>query len=227
MKFIHLISTIFLTTAFTCIFLFAGIFWFYSSADSKTLILLKDSLSTASGFFGGITTLIAAYIASRLFNDWKEQQRHINSAEFARIVMSSYKEFDRFFTGLNDLLIDELEVVEGLEADKDDDIEEILEIDEIVEMGKQLLDLFYIFHDDLVNYCYVSKSQIDLDKLFEDWEKDLQSYVDKLGSLTTELPLELLIEKIEDLTSDDNYSLVADFSGQISEIVLKPLRLED
>ena len=40
--------------------------------------------------------------------------------------MSSYKEFDRYFTGLNDLLIDELDVVEGLEADNDEDIEEIL-----------------------------------------------------------------------------------------------------
>ena len=72
MNFTRLISTFFLATTFACIVLFACIFWFYSNADSKTLILLKDSLSTASGFFGGITTLIAAYIASRLFNDWKD-----------------------------------------------------------------------------------------------------------------------------------------------------------
>lgn len=76
MKFCHLISTIFLATTFACIFLFAGIFGFYSSADSKTLILLKDSLSTASGFFGGITTLIAAYIASKLFNDWRDEKNY-------------------------------------------------------------------------------------------------------------------------------------------------------
>lgn len=73
MKFSRLISTIFLATIFACILLFACIFWFYSNADSKTLGLLKDSLSTASSFFGGITTLTAAYIASRLFNDWKIQ----------------------------------------------------------------------------------------------------------------------------------------------------------
>lgn len=97
MNFTRFISTIFLTTTFACIVLFACIFWFYSSADSKTLILLKDSLSTASGFFGGITTLIAAYIASRLFNDWKEQhnkqvlafeakQLHLDLSQFMRSI---------------------------------------------------------------------------------------------------------------------------------------------
>lgn len=97
MKFSRLISTIFLISTFLCILLFAGIFWLYSSADSKTLGLLKDSLSTASGFFGGITTLIAAYIASRLFNDWKEQhnkqvlafeakQLHLDLSRFMRSI---------------------------------------------------------------------------------------------------------------------------------------------
>ena len=97
MKFSRLISTIFLISTFLCILLFAGIFWLYSSADSKTLGLLKDSLSTASGFFGGITTLIAAYIASRLFNDWKEQhnkqvlafeakQLHLDLSQFMRSI---------------------------------------------------------------------------------------------------------------------------------------------
>jgi hypothetical protein len=97
MKFSRLVSTIILATTFACIFLFVCVFWFYSSADSKTLGLLKDSLSTTSGFFGGITTLIAAYIASRLFNDWKEQhnkqvlafeakQLHLDLSRFMRSI---------------------------------------------------------------------------------------------------------------------------------------------
>ena len=95
MKFSHLISTIFLATAFGCILLFAVIFWFYSNADSKTLILLKDSLSTASGFFGGITTLIAAYIASRLFNDWKEQHnKQVLATEAKETFKLIHKERD-------------------------------------------------------------------------------------------------------------------------------------
>ena len=75
MKFSRLVSTIILATTFACIFLFVCVFWFYSSADNKTLGLLKDSLSTTSGFFGGIATLTAAYIASKLFNDWKDQHK--------------------------------------------------------------------------------------------------------------------------------------------------------
>ncbi|WP_265464688.1 hypothetical protein [Acinetobacter entericus] len=38
--------------------------------------MLKDSLATASGFFGGITTLIAAYIAANLFNDWRDEKNY-------------------------------------------------------------------------------------------------------------------------------------------------------
>ena len=38
---------------------------------------LKDAWGITGSFFGGITTLLAAYIASRLFNDWKEQERMV------------------------------------------------------------------------------------------------------------------------------------------------------
>ena len=76
MKFTYLIySSIFIAT-FACILLFVCIFWFYSNIDPKTLLLFKESLSTTSGFFGGITTLIAAYIATNLFNDWRDEKNY-------------------------------------------------------------------------------------------------------------------------------------------------------
>lgn len=43
---------------------------------------IKDSLSTISGVFGGLTTLEAAVIAAHLFNDWRELER----STFARSV---------------------------------------------------------------------------------------------------------------------------------------------
>ena len=92
MKFSRLVSTIILVTTFACIFLFVCIFWFYSNADSKTLGLLKDSLSTASGFFGGITTLIAAYIGSKLFNDWKHQHNIEIRADSAKEIMKLHED---------------------------------------------------------------------------------------------------------------------------------------
>lgn len=73
MSFTKIVSTVILVSSIATIFLFALIFWLYTNADTQGLILLKESLSTTSGFFGGITTLIAAYIASKLYNDWRIQ----------------------------------------------------------------------------------------------------------------------------------------------------------
>ena len=92
MKFSRLVSTIILVTTFACIFLFVCIFWFYSSADSNTLSLLKDSFSTASGFFGGIATLIAAYIASKLFNDWRHQHNVEIRTDTSKEILKLYEE---------------------------------------------------------------------------------------------------------------------------------------
>lgn len=69
-----------LIASFATIYLFGLIFYIYKNADSQTLSTLKDSLSTTSGFFGGIATLVAAYIASKLFNRWEDQHnKQVNS----------------------------------------------------------------------------------------------------------------------------------------------------
>ena len=62
-------STVILATVFSTIFLFAIIFYLYGGGSDA----LRDALSMTAGFFGGIATLVAAYIATKLFNDWKEQ----------------------------------------------------------------------------------------------------------------------------------------------------------
>ncbi|TNL51187.1 hypothetical protein EYB59_08680 [Acinetobacter bereziniae] len=43
---------------------------------SKSPTSLKDSLTIVSTLFGGVATLTAAYIASKLFNDWTEQEEY-------------------------------------------------------------------------------------------------------------------------------------------------------
>lgn len=80
MKITKLASTVILIASFATIYLFGLIFYIYKNADSQTLSTLKDSLSTTSGFFGGIATLVAAYIASKLFNRWEDQHnKQVNS----------------------------------------------------------------------------------------------------------------------------------------------------
>lgn len=90
MKISKFVSTIILTTVFSSIYLFGFIFWLYVNANDKTLELLKESLSTTSSFFGGITTLVAAYIAANLFNDWKIQHNKTVEKEIAWDVIQKF-----------------------------------------------------------------------------------------------------------------------------------------
>ncbi len=62
-----LASTVILATSFATLFLFVFLFYLYGGGDGA----LKDALSMTASFFGGIATLVAAYIATQLFNDWR------------------------------------------------------------------------------------------------------------------------------------------------------------
>jgi hypothetical protein len=103
LKISKLSSTVFLITVCISIYLFGLIFFIYSNADSKTLTILKDALSTTSGFFGGITTLVAAYIASRLFNDWKEQHNLQIIAQEAKEAKEAKEAFQLFHVQRNSI----------------------------------------------------------------------------------------------------------------------------
>ena len=92
-----LASTVIFATFFAVVFLFAFIFYLYSSISGISLNNLKDALSMTASFFGGIATLVAAYVAAKLFNDWKEQhnkqvlafeakQLHLDLSQFMRSI---------------------------------------------------------------------------------------------------------------------------------------------
>ncbi|GEM_PF-1124581 len=72
------------------IVIFTAIYSHWGDQNSQAL---KDSLSTTSGIFGGLTTLAAAIIAAYLFNDWKEQHnKQISNA----LALQAYEEFTTF-----------------------------------------------------------------------------------------------------------------------------------
>ncbi len=54
---------------------------------------LKDALSITASFFGGFATLFAAYIASKLFNDWREQH---NKQVLNIIGLKNVENFNEF-----------------------------------------------------------------------------------------------------------------------------------
>ena len=83
-------STVILATAFATIFLFSIIFYLYGGVYG----VLKDALSMTASFFGGIATLVAAYIATQLFNDWKEQHNKNIEKDLVLDVISKFDNAD-------------------------------------------------------------------------------------------------------------------------------------
>lgn len=73
MKIKDMAQTVILICCLVVIPVFSFSFILYSKADLKYYEILDKSFTATFGFFGGAATLAAAYIASRLFNDWKEQ----------------------------------------------------------------------------------------------------------------------------------------------------------
>ena len=81
-----LASTVILATSFATIFLFAFIFYLFGGKDGA----LKEVLSMTASFFGGIATLVAAYIATQLFNDWKDQEKYRITSSLALDCLKDY-----------------------------------------------------------------------------------------------------------------------------------------
>ncbi|WP_147387782.1 hypothetical protein [Acinetobacter sp. WCHAc010052] len=201
---------------------FGASYYFVLSDSTPTEQPLKDTLSITASFFGGFTTLTAAYIASRLFNDWKDQQRHQNSLEFAKIVLDSYKVFDRSYDDLIDILLCKLEFLkEEIEIDSS-------EFDELLDKGYKVVNLFYYFHDDLLNFYYVSNSKYQISQMLSEWEDNIHLFFETLNNLSdTETGNQEKLIITEELTSEPFTTLSADFNEKLVNIVLKPLRLEN
>lgn len=62
-------------TVIATLFFFALTFILFDFFKAGTS--LKDAWATLGSFFGGITTLVAAYVATKLFNDWRDQEKII------------------------------------------------------------------------------------------------------------------------------------------------------
>lgn len=189
MKFSRLISTIFLATTISCIYLFAGILWFYVSADAecKTLSLLKDSLSTTSGFFGGIATLVAAYIASRLFNDWKEQHNK-------QVLATEAKENFKLLHKERDLIHELKFICEDIYLGKS--TKKVSWYSFADDFQKHLLCLFNENKDLMSSFCFLSQGQ-DIYKLMKNYHNEISK-----------------VAKILDENRSQNYSYTTFFTSE-------------
>ncbi|MGX5699594.1 hypothetical protein ACWKWF_08320 [Acinetobacter kookii] len=72
-------------TIIATLFFFALTFILFNFFKIETS--LKDAWATLGSFFGGITTLVAAYVASRLFNDWRDQEKFNSEKTYFDLIL--------------------------------------------------------------------------------------------------------------------------------------------
>lgn len=65
------VQTAILVVGFFSLLVFAASYYFVLIDPDSSNYPLKEALSITASFFGGFATLTAAFIASRLFNDWR------------------------------------------------------------------------------------------------------------------------------------------------------------
>ncbi|MCI3879786.1 hypothetical protein [Acinetobacter higginsii] len=91
-KISQMVSTVILVSTVFSILTFGLIFYMYYNADAKNSAALSSAFEAMGGLFGGITTLAAAYIASKLFNDWKLQHNKSIESIYYQEALNSFKQ---------------------------------------------------------------------------------------------------------------------------------------
>lgn len=87
------VQTSILVVGFLSLIVFGGSYYFVLSDVDPSKQPLKDALSIAASFFGGFATLTAAYIASKMFNDWKDEHNKSVDKEIVFGVISNLNSF--------------------------------------------------------------------------------------------------------------------------------------
>lgn len=82
------VQTAFLIVGIFTLLVFGVSYYFVLIDNVPTQQPLKDALSITASFFGGFATLTAAYIASKLFNDWKMQHNAFTKANYINNILS-------------------------------------------------------------------------------------------------------------------------------------------
>lgn len=82
-----------LTGLATTLIVFGVVYVLMVSDDLLSVARFESALNITGSYFGGITTLTAAYIASRMFNDWKDQHNKSVDKEIIFGVISNLNSF--------------------------------------------------------------------------------------------------------------------------------------
>lgn len=84
------------TVIFLCCLIIMPVFAFsyflYDQTSLKDYEIIEKSFTVMIGIFGGTATLVAAYIASLLFNDWRLQKDHDTKTTYLNNAIQSLSE---------------------------------------------------------------------------------------------------------------------------------------
>ncbi|WP_224963665.1 hypothetical protein [Acinetobacter guillouiae] len=86
------VQTAILVVGFFSLLVFGACYYFVLIDPDSSNYPLKEALSITASFFGGFATLTAAFIASRLFNDWRHQHNIEIRTDSSKEILKLYED---------------------------------------------------------------------------------------------------------------------------------------
>lgn len=159
-----LVSTVVLGTTFSTVLLFGLIFYMYFNPAIGYPSALKEAFSITASFFGGIATLVAAYIAAQLFNDWRAQHNKQITNEFALKTYNFFSKFEESIFKLQTIFAELTECIDFLDEQPISLEDPVVKLkrDEIVLFFKQIKickSNYELFLNQLADYSIMSNNE--------------------------------------------------------------------
>lgn len=142
---------------------------------------LKESWVASIYFLSVLATLGAAYIASSLFNDWREQQKYQNLLLFAMKCNDSFFNFDKKFKSFTNELIMLESQFHSLTSNNINKY--IYETNEISNRFLEILDSFDELHGNLLNFRLIDSNNIIKNDDLDSTQDSVIKYTKLLGDI--------------------------------------------
>lgn len=173
-------TAIFVVGIFT-ILVFGASYYFVLADTKPTDQPLKDALAITASFFGGFATLTAAYVASRLFNDWREQKKYDIISQLtmdASLDLIRAKDKFHFYLfqyvyGLDEVTFKEVDDIIFHAINKLDLLNQILVRFKMPDIGSEITEMYK------VNYCNLPEKIRNLSILKQMSEEQIKEFSNK------------------------------------------------
>ncbi|MDO7219853.1 hypothetical protein [Acinetobacter nosocomialis] len=192
----------------------------------KFLSSSADDISAFGSILGACGAFFAAFVATYLFNDWKEQQKHQNSIQFGIEVYASFKKFDEYFSEIcKELTFLEYELKEVLKNNENNLRSAFLiNLSKISKRNHELFNHYLNFQNSYTNYCIVT-NQEDLLIDIEQTRDSLLKFYRVLTDIQFENSLEVKLQKILFLNSEPVNQIGIYIYNYYIKLILKKLCL--